>query len=809
MTSSHTKTLLILLLSLFITITAIAEKKTPEDKDKEKKKSKLKEYAEVITAEAITKKGIFTVHQVDDKVYYEISPGTMGKEFLWVAQLSQAQSGYGFSGIPAGRRVVRWERHGNKILLKGIQYRIQAKPGTPEAISVNASNLPSIIGAYDITCFSKDQDPVIDVTELFTSDVPEFSPREFLDASSIDKSRTMINSIKVFPINIETRVLATYKPNPPKPNTYNPNAADSITVEVHHSMVKLPDKPMMPRLYDERVGFFGHTYENYSGADLQQVEKVSLIHRFRLEKKNPGAEISEPVQPIVFYIERGVPEKYKPYVKQGIEDWNIAFEQAGFKNAIIGKYAPSKEEDPDWDAEDARYSTIRWLPSTIENAMGPHVADPRSGETLEADVLVFHNVLKLARDWFYVQASPHDPTYQQLPLPDELMGELLRFITCHEVGHSLGLRHNFKASSQYSVQQIRDAEFTRQNGHTPSIMDYARFNYIAQPGDGASLIPRIGAYDKFAIEWGYKQFPNIKNPEDEKPLLDKIASRQLTDPFVRFGAGREIGTVGNADYTAQTEDLGSDAIEATQLGMKNLERIMQYIVKGTSKEGKNYDELRNMYNALLFQYTWEMGHVANRVGGVEMHNKVYGMDGDVYTPIDIAKQKEAVQFLNKNCFTLPGFLLNKDVIDRLGMHELVNLVGRVQERVLRVILNPEKADRINDIEAAGYPSYPVVELVGDVTAGIFTEINQPGAKIGALRRNLQRNLVKLLIEYTGNSKINGDLRAASRFHLDRLAKKLKRFQAGDRVTLSHVMNMGEEITTALKEEKKTQPVIEQ
>jgi hypothetical protein len=798
--------MLAFILTLFIAVAAQAQDKAKDKPTpKDKKKSKFKKYEDIVSKEAKTKKGIFIVHQVDEKLYYEISPKMMGKEFLWVAQLAKAQTGYGHSGYTTAKRVVRWERMGNNILLRDIKYTLQAKEGTPEALVVKTSSLPAVIGSYKIVCFSKDKTPVIDVTPLFTGDVPEFSPKRRINATSIDKKRTFISSVKVFPLNIETRVLATYRPKPPKPlkGGYVPRPkSNSITVELHHSMVRLPEKPMMPRIADDRVGFFATEYQDYSGADQQQVHMYSVIERFRLEKKNPNAKISEPVKPIVFYVGRGVPEKYKPYVKQGIEAWNEAFEQAGFKNAIIGKYAPGKKEDPDWDAEDARYSSIRWLPSTIQNAMGPNVVDPRSGETLEADVLMFHNVLKLARDWFYVQASPNEPKAQKLPFPDDLMGKLIRYVACHEVGHSLGLRHNYKASAGMTIKQIRDAAYTKKHGHTPSIMDYARFNYVAQPGDGASLIPRIGAYDRFAIEWGYKQFSGIKSPEAERSFLNKIAARQVKNPLVRFGKGREAGPIGGADHTAQSEDLSSDAIEATTLGLKNLERVMGYIVKGTSKEGEDYKELRNMYGSATFQLIMELGHVARLVGGVEIHNKVHGMKGDFYTPLNINKQKQAVQFLDKNCFVIPKFFLKKDVIKRLGMHDVSRRLGNVQTFVLRTLLSSNLAARIGDIEAAGYKTYAVVEIVGDLSAGIFSETRNSGAKIDILRRNLQRSFTNMLITNLNNKKANGDLRAASRFHLTKLAKTLKTYSAGNDITGSHIMDLYEQISKALKSDQK-------
>lgn len=799
------RTLIVIFLCLFIAVAIQAQDKAKDKtKSKDKKKPKFKKYEEVITKDAKTKKGVFIVHQVDDKLYYQINPKMLGKDFLWVSQLSKAQTGYGHSGYTAAKRVVRWERMNNNILLRDIKYTLQAKPGTPEAQVVKTSSLPAVIGSYKIVCFTEDKTPVVEVTGLFTGDIPEFSPKRMIGATSIDKNRTFITSVKAFPLNIETKVLATYRPKPPKPlpGGYVPRPkSNSISVEVHHSMVLLPEKPMMARIADERIGFFTTSYQDYSGADQQQVNEYSVIDRFRLEKKNPAAKISEPVKPIVFYVGRGVPEKYKKYIKQGIEDWQPAFEQAGFKYAIVGKYAPSEQEDPDWDAEDARYSTIRWLPSLIQNAMGPHTVDPRSGETLEADVLMFHNVLKLARNWFYIQASPNMPEAQKLPLPEQLMGKLVRYVACHEVGHSLGLRHNFKASSQMTIKQIRSAKYTKEHGHTPSIMDYARFNYVAQPGDGASLIPRIGAYDRFAIEWGYSQFNDVKTPESERPFLNTIAARQLTNPLLRFSKGREGGPVSSGDHTSQSEDLSADAIQATTLGLKNLKRVMGYIVEGTSKKGENYDELNNMYRSVMFQVMLEMGHVARMVGAVEVHNKVHGMPGDFYTPLDIAKQKEAVRFLNQNCFNLPEFFLDKDVIKRIGMHNVSERIGIVHNYVLGMLINSDRAERIADCETAGYDTYPVVNYIGDLKNGIFSELEKPNAKIHTLRRNLQRSFTGILIANLKNIKTYGDLRAASRYHLLKLSKELQDYSTSDEITASHLLDLRERILAAFEEKK--------
>ncbi len=414
----------------------------PQEKEKEKSdkpEPKFKEYTEVISDTAITKKGVFTTHEVDGKLYYEIDTNQLGKEFLWLTQYSKTQTSYGYGGTEVIRRVVRWERLQDQILLRNVEYQLRADEETPESIAVEASSVEEIIKAFKIVTFGKEKIPVIDVTGLFTEDTHEFSPKEDLEASGIDNSRTFITSVKSFEQNIETSVLATYTLKPPKPeqsgesrNRRAPQHSDpslgSVTIELHHSMIQLPEKPMQPRIFDKRIGYFAGTHQDYS-SDKHQVETITYIRRWRMEKKNPEFEMSEPVKPIIYYVGHGIPEKWCKYVIEGIEMWQPVFQAAGFKNAIQGRMAPTKEENPDFDAEDVRYSTVRWLPSTIANAYGPHVQDPRTGEIIEADIRIFHNVLSLIRDWYFVQASPSDPRAQQLPMPDVLIGEMLLLAT--------------------------------------------------------------------------------------------------------------------------------------------------------------------------------------------------------------------------------------------------------------------------------------------------------------------------------------------------------------------------------------------
>jgi hypothetical protein len=778
------------------------EPKAEKQDEKKPAKDKIQPYDDVITKEAKSQPGLFLVHRIEDKVFYEIPTSTLGKDMLWVTQLAATQSGYGYGGSPVNHRVVRWEQRGEDILLRDVKYAIRADAKDPIHNAVETTSVPAIIEVFPVKAYGKDKAPVIEVTGLFTADLPEFSAKRRLNAAGADPKRTFIDRVKAFPTNIETRVLMTYKPkegNPslgPSGRTFGDPSQGGITVALRHSMVKLPEDLMRPRRYDDRVGFFTETFEDYGNVKNHQVEDVRYITRWRLEKKDPDAELSEPKKPIVFYIGREVPDKWRPYIKKGIENWQVAFERAGFKNAILAKDAPSEHEDPDWDAEDARYSTIRWLPAKIENAMGPHIHDPRTGEILESDILMYHNVLKLIRDWYFVQASPNDPRAQKLPLPDELVGELITYVTSHEVGHTLGFPHNMKASSGYTVEQLRDPKFTAENGVEASIMDYGRFNYVAQPGDGAHLIPIIGPYDKFAVEWGYKEFKGAKTYEDEKKELDKIVARQLKDPALRFGDPNP-----GEDPSQQTEDLGSDPLAATTLGLKNIDRVAGYLVKGTAKPGEDYEQLRNMYTQLVAQRNRELGHVANLLGGFIRNNVWYG-DGDrVYEPVPADRQRAAVKFLNENAFQTPKALIDPDILQRLESHGAADRILNGQRMLLRSLLSGSRLQRM--AEFANHDSkaaYPPVDFLGDLHAGIFSELKADPIAIDLYRRNLQRAYIDILIDDVEPQRSPSELSALARGELQRTLDEINEVlpRVKDTTTRYHLGDMKARIVQALE-----------
>lgn len=768
----------------------------PEAKKDEEKKDAIKAYDKVITKEAKSTPGVFWVHRMEDKIFYEIPTNQLGREFLWVTQIERTQAGFGYGGgTQLGSRVVRWELREKDVLLRGVNYTIRAEGSDSIRYAVESTSLEPVIKKFAVSTWGTNKAPVIEVTDLFVTDHPEFSAKKRINANGADKARSFVEQVKSFPENIETKALVTYTlaTDGAVSGRRDPSQS-SVSVLLHHSMVRLPEIPMRPRLDDARVGFFDVSFEDYGSPD-HNVKQTRYITRWRLEKKDPEAAVSEPKKPIVFYIGRGVPDKWRPYIKKAVEAWQPAFEAAGFKNAILAKDAPSEQEDPDWDAEDARYSTIMWLPSTVENAQGPHVHDPRTGEILEADILMYHNVLKLARDWYFVQVSPMDPRAQKLPLPDDLEGELLAYVVSHEVGHTLGLPHNMKASSSYTVEQLRDPEFTKVNGNEASIMDYGRFNYVSQPGDGARLIPIIGPYDFFSIEWGYKEFRGATNSASEKPFLDAIVARQVADPRLRFGDANP-----EEDPSAQTEDLGSDPVRATELGLRNINRVAGFLVTATSKANEDYEVLRNMYDSLMRQRDRELGHVTGIIGGSIFNNIWYGQSERLYEPVTAEKQREAVAFLLQHAFQTPTNLVDPAILARLESSGAPDRILASQRRILNSLVNDQRLKRMTELSSRGAATaYQPADMLNDLRGGIWSELASATVEIDIYRRNLQRAHVELLTNQVNRNDAASDLPTLARGELRSVQSAIRNAEAKarDRVTYLHLQDVATRIDRVL------------
>ncbi len=720
-------------------------------------------YKEVITSKAVTDDGLFTVHKVDDKYYFEIPEQVLDRDILVVNRLSKAAAGmrnffFGYAGDKIGDNVIRFEKGpNNKVFLRLISYDEMAGDSTASMYrAVANSNIQPIAQSFDIAAFDKDSTGVVvDVTSWLNSDNEilnfEGSAKRTFRVGNYQADKSYISTVRSFPVNTEIKTVKTYSRSnaagPGQPAAAMMPPSGSYTVEINSSMMLLPDQPMQPRYYDDRVGYFTRQYVDFE-KNPQGIESIRMITRWRLEpkaedvEKYKRGELVEPKKPIVFYIDPATPKKWVPYLIQGVNDWQAAFEKAGFKNAIYAKEAPVN--DPEWSLEDARYSAIVYKPSDVPNASGPHEHDPRSGEILESHINWYHNVMLLLRNWYFVQASPNDPRARSPKFDDKLMGELIRFVSSHEVGHTLGLRHNFGSSSATPVEKLRDKKWLEENGHTASIMDYARFNYVAQPEDNvgeAGLFPRIGDYDKWAIEWGYKWYPQAKSAEEEKPILNALTIERLKNKRLWFG--RETNP---DDPRSQNEDLGDNSMKASAYGIKNLQRIVPNLMTWTKEPNQNYATLNTLYNEVVTQFQRYVGHVSKNIGGVMETPKTVEQEGSVYEIVSRAQQKEAMDFLSKQVFTTPGWLLDQQIFAQIGTNG-TTIVNRVQDAALARVLSAGTINKLLNAEAAqGSKTYTLNDMMGDLRRSIFTELSAR-KPIDIYRRNLQKNMVERLLAF--------------------------------------------------------------
>lgn len=724
------------------------------------KKPAAKSYKDFITDKAISMPGMLTSHQVGDKYYFEIPDSIFGREIMAITRIAKTPNGAGYGGEQANRQVFRFEKGpANNVFVRVVSYiNIAADEDQPIAQAVRNSNVEPIAAAFEIKFAKKDTSVLIEVGEFFNGDNQVFalppSTKQMYKLNMQQKDRSYIVNIKSFPINTEVRSVKTFSVSPPTPGGMGGNtravdlpagvAAGVVTFEMNTSMVLLPKEPMPKRMFDPRVGYFA-TRSTIYDDNSQRTEQDIIAVRWRLEAKNAAdaarqqrGELIEPAKPIVYYIDPSTPAKWVPFLKKGVEDWQIAFEQAGWKNAILAKDWP--ENDPNMSLEDARYSVIRYFASDIENAYGPNVNDPRSGEIIESHIGWYHNVMKLLKRWYTTQTAAADPRARATELSDELMGELVRFVSSHEVGHTIGLRHNFGASNATPVEKLRDNAYIKANGHTSSIMDYARFNYVAQPEDGVTdFFPRIGDYDRWAIEWGYKPIYNATSEEEESKILNRWYIEKVSNnPRLRF-----LTESSAIDPRAQSEDLGDNAMLASEYGIKNLQRLMPNLVTWTKEEAKDYSMVQEMYGDIVAQFRRYIGHVTKWVGGVYETPKTSDQQGVVYEPAPKAMQQAAVAFLHKQLFQTPTWLLDQKVLSLTTPDMGVASLAQMQESALTSLHSTSRLQRLIESKAAYPNAYSIEEFYAELKSGIWYELrnNLPAT---VHRRNLQRMYIDKL-----------------------------------------------------------------
>lgn len=793
-----------------------------------------KPYATVITNKAITRKGMITTHKIEDKFFFEIADTLLGRDILVVNRISKSgadvRAAQGYAGDQIGSSVIRFEKGPNdRIFLRKVSFRTYSPDSTTSMYqSLNNSNIQAIAASFNIAAYNPSKTAsVVDMTSYINSDneifyfsSPAAKTRFRLGTQQADRS--YILGVRSFPTNVEINVVKTYSQTAATsafggaPAPGGGAASGSATIELNSSLVILPKVPMKPRYFDSRVGYFTVGYTDFD-LNPQGVKDIELVKRWRLEPraedmaKYKRGELVEPKKPIIFYIDPATPKKWVPYLIAGVNDWSKAFEKAGFKNAVIGKEAPTKAQDSTWSIDDARNSAIVYKPSEIANASGPSISDPRSGEIMESHVNWFHNVQSLLRDWYFIQTAAVDPNARKMTFSDDLMGELIRFVSSHEVGHTLGLRHNYGSSSTVPVENLRNKKWVEANGHTPSIMDYARFNYVAQPEDKISskgLFPRIGDYDNWAIEWGYRYFPDSKTVESDMKILDKMTVESAKNRRLWFGTETNPD-----DPHSQNEDLGDNAMKASEYGIKNLKVILAGMPEWTKEKGEGYDNLSNMYGQLTTQFGRYMGHVTKNVGGIYENPKTVDQGGLIYERTPAATQKEAMNFLNQQLFTTPKWLLNQAILDNINGNPL-EIVSRLQAPTLNRLLSTSTMSKLITAETTdGASAYKISDLFSDLNGAILSELKS-GAAIDVYRRNLQKAYVEKLIAIAkpapaaaatalpgaatrGLSATQSDVMSVVKGQLRDIQGLMKSAGQSDILSKYHLMDLNDRIEAAL------------
>ncbi|MDR6784580.1 zinc-dependent metalloprotease [Pedobacter africanus] len=779
-----------------------------------------KPFATLITSKALADSGLLNIYKQEDKYYLEISDSLLNRDIIIISRISKSAAEnraqmMGYSGDQINNKVIRFDKGLNdKLFIRQISFAERAGDSTAMMYrSLLNSNIQPIVQSFEIKALSKNKNgSIIDITEYLNGDNDllffDAKIKTAMQLGGLTPDRSYILGVRSYPTNMEIKTM----------KTYSKSSGGFASYELNTSVMLLPGIPMRPRLTDQRVGYFTVGYNDFN-SNPQGVDNVEMITRWRLEPKPADrerylkGELVEPVKQIVFYIDPATPKQWVPYLMQGVNDWNVAFEAAGFKNAIVAKEAPTKEQDSTWSIEDARYNVIVYKPSTIGNASGPHVNDPRTGEILESHVNWYHNIMKLLRDWYFVQASAIDPRARKMKFDEKLMGQLIRFVSSHEIGHTLGLRHNFGSSAMVPVKNLRNKAWLDGNGHTPSIMDYARFNYVAQPEDGITekgIFPRIGDYDKWAIEWAYRWYPADRFPstDAEKAYLNNwIIAKNSGNKRLWFGS--ETNT---ADPRNQSEDLGDNAMQAGAYGIKNLKRIVPNILKWTAEPNADYSNAAMMYGEVLKQYDRYLGHVVRYIGGVMNNPLTVETKGDVFVPVAKARQKGAVQFLQNQLFDTPLWLLNKELFNKTGAAGLTGVISNSQGKVLSKLLDQGNLFMMQQyVGISGKAAYSPAELLQDLRKGIFSELTS-GKAISVYRRNLQKAYLDRLMQvlkpkdstpFPATKPDLNDVSTVVKMEIRTLHGMVKAAvgRTVDRMSRAHLMDLEERIQDFYKDKK--------
>ncbi len=752
-------------LALYLPFGAVAQKK--DSGDKATKTKSIASLTEKMTADP----GILTTYVSDEqKLYFELHDSLLGQPLLMVTRLAQLPgnfSAYTNAGSKTAQQVVYFEKVGKTIYLRQQSYTNTAQPNDPIALSVNQNNYSPILAGFDIENTEEKDRFLIDVTTFFMDDSPGFNiimsyQRDDYKIGSVDKKRSRIDSAKSFPQNTEVRHTLTFSAR----KAPRGNSAQTLSFQVNHSIIALPKDPMTVRYEDPRVGWFTLKKYDYSAPDLK-AKDYTIIRRWRLEPKDKKAyargELVEPIKPIVYYLDPATPMVWRPYFKKGVEDWNQAFEKAGFKNAIRAMDPPTAEEDPDFSPEDVRYSTVRYVASTTRNAVGPSVSDPRTGEILESDIIWYHNHLRSYRNRYLLETGAANPSARTLNTPEEEIGEMMRRVIAHEIGHALGLPHNMKASSAYPVDSLRSGAFTQKMGIATTIMDYARYNYVAQPGDtGIRFVRQMGPYDDYAIEWGYRYFKE-NDPDYEKEVLKEIVDKKSLDPLYMFGSR------GN-DPNTQTENIGDDPVKASSYGLKNLKIVSENLETWTTPTGASYVDLRELYGELIGVYRRYIYHVVSIVGGVYETLMVQGQDALPYQNVSAEKQREALAFLNTHLWRTQGWLFSPSMISKFERNGILQRITDLQKAALYRIISPRTLNNMLSQEntLAGSP-LKVKELLQILQTDLVA--NNPLKTVSD--RELQKNYVHRILELAEDEELTPEIRGLMALDVVELEKHFK------------------------------------